>query len=273
MNAACIEVIEGDRPLLLAQPHVGIWLPEAVEARLTATGRARTDTDWHLDRLYADLLPGATIVRARFSRYLIDPNRPPDDRSLYPGRNTTGLCPLTDFDGRPLYLEGKEPDAAECSARLADYWKPYHEAIDRQLARLRRRFDHVLLYDCHSIRSRIPRLFEGRLPDLNLGTNDRRSAHPLLIETAQRVLAEAAGRGFTRVTDGRFKGGYTTRHYGRPAAGVSALQMELAQAAYMLEEPPWSWIEERAARLRPVLAGLLSALLELLEDRIIGEGT
>ncbi len=272
MHAARIEVIEGDRPLLLAQPHVGTWLPEAVEARLTATGRARSDTDWHVDRLYADLVPGATIVRARFSRYLIDPNRPPDDRSLYPGQNTTGLCPLTDFDGRPLYLDGKEPDAAECGSRLAAYWKPYHETIERQLARLRRRFDHVLLYDCHSIRSRIPHLFEGRLPDLNLGTNERRSAHPRLIETAERVLAETTERGFTRVTDGRFKGGYTTRHYGRPDAGVSVLQMELAQETYMLEEPPWSWLEERATRLRPVLARLLSALLEQLEGRAIGEG-
>jgi len=272
VDAARIEVIEGDRPLLLAQPHVGTWLPEAVEARLTATGRARTDTDWHVDRLYADLVPGATIVRARFSRYLIDPNRPPDDRSLYPGRNTTGLCPLTDFDGRPLYLAGREPDAAERGIRLDSYWRPYHEALDRQLARLRRRFGHVLLYDCHSIRSGIPRLFTGRLPDLNLGTDDRRSAHPLLIETAERVLAEAAERGFSRVTDGRFKGGYTTRHYGRPAAGISALQMELAQATYMREEPPWSWLEDRAERLRPVLSRLLSALLEVLEGRAIGEG-
>ncbi len=272
MRAACIEVIEGDRPLLLAQPHVGTWLPEAVEAGMTATGRDRTDTDWHVDRLYADLLPGATVVRARFSRYLIDPNRPPDDRSLYPGRHTTGLCPRTDFDGAPLYLPGREPDAAECRARLERYWRPYHEAIARELARLRRRFDHVLLYDCHSIRSRIPRLFAGRLPDLNLGTNDRRSAHPLLIETAERLLAEAEAEGFTRVTDGRFKGGYTTRHYGRPHTGVSALQMELAQSTYMQEAPPRSWCEERAARLRPVLARLLETLLGVLESRAIGEG-
>jgi len=271
VNPACIEVVEGDRPLLLAQPHVGTWLPPELEARLTATGRARTDTDWQLDRLYADLLAGATVVRARFSRYLIDVNRPPDDRCLYPGLETTGLCPTTDFDGRALYLPGREPDAAECRERLERYWRPYHAALEEQLARLRRRYDHVLLYDCHSIRSRIPRLFAGRLPDLNLGANDRRSAHPALIATAEGVLAEAEAAGYTWVTDGRFKGGYTTRHYGRPETGVSALQMELAQATYMREEPPWSWLEARAARLRPLLARLLAALLETLERRVIGD--
>ncbi len=270
MQPDLIEVVEGNRPLILAQPHVGLWLPREVEERLTETGRMRTDTDWHIDRLYAGLVPGATIVRARFSRYLIDPNRPPDDESLYPGRNTTGLCPLTDFDGRPLYLVGREPDAAECRQRLVRYWEPYHQALRAQIARLRRSFDHILLYDCHSIRSVIPRLFEGRLPALNLGTHDGRSAAPVLVRAAQSMLAEGERQGLDHVTDGRFKGGYTTRHYGRPGTSVSALQMELAQRTYMEECPPWQWREDRAVPLRHLLARLLEALLRILETGSLG---
>ncbi|MFP4002947.1 MAG: N-formylglutamate deformylase [Alphaproteobacteria bacterium] len=254
-----VDVHEGASPLILGIPHAGTEMPDAVRMRLNDNGLLLQDTDWHVDRLYEGLLPEATVVRARFHRYVIDANRDPSGASLYPGQNTTGLVPLTDFDGRPIWREGEEPGAEETAERLEAFHRPYHAALCEQIARVKERHGVAVLYDCHSIRSRIPFLFEGRLPDLNLGTNDGASCGPEFAEAAEAVCARADG--FTHVVNGRFKGGWTTRHYGRPEDGVHAIQMELAQSAYLeTEEAPFAYCEEKAGRLRPVLRELLRRL-------------
>jgi N-formylglutamate deformylase len=250
-------VTRGDGPVVLAQPHAGTFLPEAIRAGLNARGRLLADTDWHVDRLYADLLPGVTVVRATFHRYVIDANRPPDDASLYPGRNTTGLVPLTDFDGQPIW--DTPPDEAGIAVRRAAFHAPYHAALADELTRVRARHGAAILYDCHSIRARIPFLFEGILPDLNIGTADGAACDPRVTE-AVRARCGAA-RGYTHVVDGRFRGGWTTRHYGRPAEGIHAIQMELAQRTHLVAEaPPFAYDPARAARLRPILKAILHDL-------------
>jgi formiminoglutamase len=260
-----VEVVEGDGPVIFGLPHTGTWLPDDLRARLNDTGRALADTDWHIDELYAGLLPGATSVRATFHRYVIDANRGPDDASLYPGRNTTGLCPLTDFDGQPIWRPGAEPDAAGTAALTAAFHAPYHAALRAQIDRVRVLHGIAILYDCHSIRSQIPFLFEGTLPDFNIGTADGTSCAPML-EAA--VLAQVRGLdGHTYVANGRFRGGWTTRHYGRPEAGVHAIQMELAQSSHLAAEaPPWALDPARASRLRGHLADILAALADLAPD-------
>lgn len=255
-----VVVTRGDAPLILAMPHVGTALPDGVAAALDDNGRLLADTDWHVDRLYDGLAAGATIVRATFHRYVVDANRDPSGASLYPGRNTTGLVPVSDFDGRPIWREGMEPDAAAIAARRDAFHRPYHAALSAEIDRLRARHRTVVLFDCHSIRSRIPFLFEGTLPDFNLGTNDGRSCAPAL-EAALAARIEAAA-GYSAVVNGRFKGGWTTRQYGRPADGIHAVQMELAQATHLAAEaPPFAYDAARARQLRPHLAGLLADCL------------
>jgi formiminoglutamase len=254
-----VEVVEGAGPVILGLPHTGTWLPDAIRARLNERGRLLADTDWHVDRLYDGLLPGATTVRATFHRYVIDANRGPDDASLYPGRNTTGLVPLTDFDGRPIWDDA--PGAAEVSARIARFHARYHAALAAEVERVRFRHGVAILYDCHSIRSRIPFLFEGTLPDFNIGTNDGATCDPRVAETVRAICA-ATGR--TMALNGRFKGGWTTRHYGRPGAGVHAIQMELAQSTHLAAEaPPFAWDAARADALRQTLREILHALAAL----------
>lgn len=252
-------VTRGDGPVILGMPHTGTFLPDAIAARLNARGRVLADTDWHVDRLYDGLLPGATVVRASFHRYVIDANRGPRDESLYPGQNTTGLVPLTDFDGAPIW--DTPPDAADVADRLARFHAPYHAALAAEIARVRARHGVAILYDCHSIRSHIPFLFDGVLPDLNIGTAGGASCAPA-IEAAAQEVAAATGRPF--VVNGRFRGGWTTRHYGRPQDGVHAIQMELAQSTHLAAEaPPFAYDSARAERLRPVLADILRRLAAL----------
>jgi N-formylglutamate deformylase len=256
-----VEVHRGTLPIVLGLPHTGTWLPDDVATKLNGTGRALADTDWHIDRLYDGLLPGASTVRATFHRYVVDANRDPSGASLYPGRNTTGLCPLTDFDGHPIYREGQEPDAAEIARRRDAYHAPYHAALAAEVARVRAEHGTAILYDCHSIRSVIPFLFDGRLPDFNIGTNGGRTCAPEVEAAVSETCASSDG--YTSILNGRFKGGWTTRHYGRPETGVHAIQMEIAQIAYMEETPPWTWRDDRAARLRSTLRTILERLADL----------
>lgn len=250
-----VEVIPGDGPVVLGQPHGGTWLLPEVLARLNATGQTLSDTDWHIGRLYDGLLPGATVVRATFHRYLIDANRDPSGASLYPGQNTTGLVPATDFDGNPIWTE--EPSADEIEARRRDYHARYHAALAAELDRVKARHGFAILWDCHSIRSEIPFLFDGTLPALNIGTNGGLTCHPIL----ERRTAEACRQSpFATVLNGRFKGGWTTRHYGRPSEGVHAIQMELAQSTYMHEAPPWTYSTAKAERLQRHLTDILETL-------------
>ena len=225
----------GDTPLLISVPHAGTRLMEGQPERLAVD--TLVDTDWHVHQLYAASAEaaGASMLRALYSRWVVDLNRPPDDAPLYTGAST-GLVPTETFDGRPLYAEHRAPDDTEIRARIDGYWRPWHDRLEAVLGDLVQRHGHAVLLDAHSIRSRVPRLFEGRLPDLNLGTNDGRSCDPDLAGTVREIL-DADAR-FTSVQDGRFKGGYITRHYGRPDQGVHALQLEIAQACYMAEDHP-----------------------------------
>ena len=257
-----VEVIRGDGPVVLGMPHTGTYVPPHVWGCMNETGRSLADTDWNIDRLYTGVLPGATIVRATFHRYVIDANRDPSGASLYPGQNTTGLVPLTDFDGHDIW--DQPPDAAEIEARREAWHAPYHAAVADELARVRYLHGTAVLYDCHSIRSEIPFLFEGRLPDFNIGTNGGTSCAPEITSLAEEVCGDA--QGYTTVTDGRFRGGWTTRHYGRPSDGWHAIQMELAQSTYMREEPPWTYLEQSAAKLRRPLADLLARMDALARD-------
>ncbi len=254
-----IEVTRGNRPLVLGLPHTGTDIPADCLARLNDTGRAIADTDWHIDRLYAGLVDNVTSVRTPIHRYVIDVNRDPSGESLYPGQNTTGLCPLTDFDGLPIYLEGQEPDAAEIERRRETYHAPYHAALAAELDRVRALHGFAVLYDCHSIRSHIPYLFEGTLPDFNIGTNSGTTCAPEMAAATLNICQTSEG--YTAILNGRFKGGWTTRHYGQPAKGLHAIQMELAQSTYLASEtPPWTFDDARAARLRAPLKTILETL-------------
>lgn len=253
------EVQTGDSPLLLAQPHGGTEVPNSIYARLNQHGHALADTDWHITRLYADLIDDVTTVSTPIHRYVIDANRDPADQSLYPGQNTTSLCPTTTFDGTPIYRDGEEPSADEIAERQKNYHQPYHDALREQLERLHQRHGYVILYDCHSIRSNIPYLFDGKLPDFNIGSNSGQSCDPKFeaLVSAECELAD----GYTSVVNGRFKGGWTTRHYADPEKGFNSIQMELAQSTYMLETDPWTYDEYKAEQLRTILHRILAKLI------------
>ncbi len=250
-------MIHPDVRLLVSVPHAGTMVPADIEA----TGPAWSDlpdTDWHVDRL-AHLASGQStdIVIADHSRYVVDLNRPADDQPLYPGAGT-GLVPTETFAGEPLYGPGNEPNEAERERRRGRYWQPYHDRLQVALDDIRRQHGFALLLDLHSIASRVPRLFQGRLPDLNLGTFDGRSCDPGLEQAVTQLLTEQ--NDFSWVVNGRFKGGYITRHYGKPSEGVHALQLEIAQACYMDESDPTTWSAERAAPLVAFLKRLVACL-------------
>ena len=250
----------GHTPLLLSLPHVGTRIPPELQPRFAARAAALEDTDWHLEALYGfakDL--GASILVPQHSRYVIDLNRPPENAPMYPGANNTELCPTRFFTGDALYLPGQAPAEAEVQQRLATYWQPYHDALAAELARLKAQHGHALLWDGHSIRSQLPWLFEGHLPDLNLGTASGSSCSPGLRAALMQVLAGQTT--FSHVTDGRFKGGYITRRYGRPAEGVQAVQLEMCWSTYMAEDPPWQLAPDRVAGVTPLLRALLQAML------------
>ena len=268
-----LAVHHGDAPLIVSFPHTGTEIPEKIEENLVSPWLARKDTDYWVDVLYdfAHVL-GATTLRTALSRTVIDVNRDPSGNSLYPGQTTTGLCPMETFDGEPLYKSGSEPGPAEVLRRRTEYFDPYHAALAAELERKRARFGCVVLYDAHSIRSRVPRLFEGVLPQFNIGTNNGVTCDPALA-TAIEKICDASG--FTRVSNGRFRGGYITRHSGNPAGGVHAVQMELAMSGYLHEPPgllnknnwPAQLDDALAARLRVALRDILDACIAFAEQR------
>jgi formiminoglutamase len=259
-----IPVVEkGGSPLLLAQPHGGTEIPQSIMARLNQHGQARADTDWHISRLYTGLAANATIVSTPVHRYVIDANRDPADQSLYPGQNTTSLCPTTTFDGDEIYYSGQAPSSDEINERQRLYHQPYHDTLREQLERIHQLHGYAILYDCHSIRSLVPYLFDGKLPDFNIGTNSGSSCAQV-IESVVEDICAAAGD-YSWVSNSRFKGGWTTRHYGEPGRGYHAIQMELAQCNYMLEQHPWSYAEDKAGKLRVILAEILLTLSTVLD--------
>lgn len=252
---------QGSIPLLVSMPHIGTQIPAHLQAAYTARALQVEDTDWHLAQLY-DFLPalGASVLQPRLSRYVIDLNRPPDDAPMYPGASNTELCPTRFFTGDALYLPGCAPDAGARAQRRSDYWQPYHDALAAELQRLVQLHGYALLWDAHSIRSAIPWLFEGTLPALNIGTASGDSAHPAIAHAVMAVCGEA-GR-FSHVLNGRFKGGYITRHYGRPDQHVHAVQLEMCQNLYMQEAAPFAYDAALAAQVQPTLRAMLQAALD-----------
>jgi len=261
MEQDVFALTRGTAPLLVSIPHAGTLIPHALERRLTPAALQRADVDWHLPRLYEFVhAMGATVIAANYARHVIDLNRPPQDESLYPGQDVTGLLPMDTFRKEPLYLPGETPDAAERDERRERFWRPYHEALRAELERLRARHGQVVLWDAHSICSELPRFFEGKLPDLNLGTADGRACAPA-VQAAAEAPMKAQG-GYTHVSNGRFKGGWITRHYGAPGSGVHALQLELCQCTYMDEIAPFAYRTDLAARVQPLLRQMVAAAVE-----------
>ncbi len=248
----------GRLPMLVSMPHAGTDIPDEVVQSLAPCAAARADTDWHLPELYGFLEEmGISTISARWSRYLIDLNRPPENTNLYPGLDTTGLCPLDTFGRERLYKEGMEPDQQEVQRRLDRYWRPYHEQLRAELDRLKAAHGRVVLWEAHSIASIVPRFFEGKLPDLNFGTAEGKSCDPGL---EQAILGVAcAQERYTIALNGRFKGGHITRHYGQPASGVHAIQLEKCQCLYMNEAPPFDYRPDVAGQLQPLLRDMVGA--------------
>jgi len=254
------DLVRGDTPLVIDIPHAGTHMPPALAARLTPAAHTVPDTDWHVEKLFAFARDaGVTLVVATHSRYVVDLNRNPSGAALYPDADNTEVCPTRTFGNEALYAGSDAPDAAEVAARRALYFAPYHALLAAEIQRVRARHGYAILLDGHSIRSEVPRFFAGRLPDFNLGTADGASCAPAVQSAVEVVLAGAEA--FTSVVNGRFKGGYVTRHYGQPSRGVHALQLEIAQACYMDEAPPYPWDGARAAPLVAVLERLVAALL------------
>jgi N-formylglutamate deformylase len=253
------ELRPGKGPLLISAPHVGTSLPDEIAARLTVPGHALVDTDWHADRLYPFATSlGASVLRARQSRYVVDLNRDPSGATLYPGARTTGLCATETFEGDALYEPGTEPGVQEIAARRERYFDPYHAALREELARLRAEHGFALLLDAHSIWSPLPLLFEGELPQVNVGTNSGASCDRRLVDAILGIVKPSQ---YSVVVDGRFKGGYITRHYGDPADRVHAIQIEINQTTYLADGSRSLWDDAKAARLSHVLRTACEALL------------
>ena len=251
----------GRVPLLISLPHDGSFIPADIAARMPPAARRSPDTDWHVARLYEPLAEalGASVLKPAASRYVVDLNRPADGHALYPGQRETGLVPLIGFDGEPLYRDGGAPDAAEVQRRINEYWQPYHDALAQELARLRAEHGRVVLWEGHSIRSRVPMLFEGRLPDFNLGTANGASCDAALqMRLADGLQAQSR---FSVAINGRFKGGYITRHYGRPDAGVQAVQLELVQLNCM-DEASFAYDASKASQVQALIESLLRTCLD-----------
>lgn len=247
---------QGHAPLLVSLPHVGTELPAGLAERLVPRALQLEDTDWHLETLYqfAHEL-GASVLVPRYSRYAIDLNRPPHNEPMYPGANNTALCPTTFFSGDSLYLPGQEPDNQEVQDRVHHLWAPYHEALQSELRRLQSIHGQVVLFDAHSICESLPWLFEGRLPQLNLGTVSGGSCSPVLKERLTDVLEHQCV--YSQVVDGRFKGGFITRNYGRPETHVHAVQLEMGWSCYLHDDAPWRLDGARVSQIQPLLKRLL----------------
>lgn len=253
----------GHAPLLISMPHVGTTIPAEIAKDMEDVALIKADTDWHLQLLYnmTEQL-GASVISAEYSRYVIDLNRPKENSNLYPGQDTTGLCPVDTFAKQPLYKSGRIPDPGAIALRIEKYWQPYHTQLKIELDRIKQQHGIALLWDAHSIASMVPRFFSGKLPDFNFGTADQKSCDLDLQHTLKECMQRTHhARGYSHVFNGRFKGGYITRNYGRPADQIHAIQLEMSQCIYMDEAAPFSYRPELAAGIQPLLTELLTSCL------------
>ncbi|NOT40681.1 MAG: N-formylglutamate deformylase [Alphaproteobacteria bacterium] len=260
-NPPTFHLTRGEAPLIVSFPHSGTYVPPEIAARLTPVALDLPDTDWLVPKLYPFLhAMGASIIEATHSRYVVDLNRPPDDKELYAGQKKTGLVPMDTFKGLALYRDGETPTGEEIAARRK-YWQPYHDALAQELSRLKAIHGAIILWDAHSIASELPTLFEGRLPDLNLGTFDNKACDKDIAET---TFAAAQTTGFNAVLNARFKGGHITRHYGDRKKGINAIQLEMAQAIYMDEGPPFTYRPDKAAKVTTAIRTMIAAAMDAL---------
>lgn len=250
----------GQAPLLISIPHMGLEVPDYLREQMTPAGLQLADTDWHLDQLYDFVREmGASFLMARYSRYVVDLNRPPDDQTLYPGQTKTGLFPQLTFRGEPIYQTTHEPDEQEQQKRMAMYWQPYHDKLAEEIKRLRQSHQNVLVWEAHSIASVLPRLFPGKLPDLNIGTNGGLSAASSLLEGIEMSLVDC---NYTWIANGRFKGGYNTREFGDPSQGVHTVQLEMCQSTYMNEDFPFDYRPDLANPVKQVVHGMVQSAFD-----------
>ena len=258
---AIYEFVEGTAPLVVSMPHNGTEIPPEIAARMTEHARRLPDTDWHVARLYEFASEmSASVLKPIHSRYVVDLNRAPDGQALYQNASNTELCPRTCFDESPIYGDGQAPEEAEIADRVAVYWQPYHTKIQDVLQQMLREHGIALLYDAHSIRSHVPRFFEGQLPDFNIGTAEGTSCAQGLEQRAADILGQA--QNYTLSVNGRFKGGHITRAYGQPGKNIHAIQLELSQSTYMQEDHPFAYRDDLAERLQPILRQLIEGLID-----------
>jgi N-formylglutamate deformylase len=254
--------LSNDSPLIISIPHMGIEVPTYLEQALTPVGKQLADTDWHLDRLYdfsGEL--NASVLMAKYSRYVVDLNRPANDESLYPGQTTTGLFPQLTFRGEKIF-ESEAPNDEERQQRLENFWQPYHDKLKLEIIRLKNKHGKVLVWEAHSIASVLPRLFDGQLPDLNIGTNSGLTADPRLIDAIEKSIK---GCPYKCVVNDRFKGGYITRSFGNPSQGIHVVQLEMCQSTYMNESYPFEYRPDLANQVKPHLRNMIQSALDALK--------
>ncbi len=253
------QYIAGNSPVLISMPHNGVLIPPEIQSKMTDSALQVVDTDWHLDKLYSFARElECNMIIPYYSRYVVDLNRPEDNQSLYPGADTTGLCPLTQFNQEAIYKKGCEPDAEEIERRIELFWRPYHSQLSNALNQIKAQFGYAFLFEAHSIKSVVPRFFEGTLKDFNFGNFAEKSSS----EVVTNFIKQWQPEGYSKVVNGRFKGGYITRHYGSPSEGIDSLQLELSQATYM-NEVELHYNEEKAKQVIPVLKDLIKCLQNL----------
>lgn len=263
MSTPVYSLHQGTIPLLISMPHVGTEIPADILEQMEPVATHLDDTDWHLPRLYDFAIAmGASVLIPTYSRYVIDLNRPSDNANLYPGQDTTSLCPIDTFHKKTLYAEGKTPSEEEIQRRVDTYWHPYHDALQAEIARLKLAHGGVCLWEAHSILSTVPRFFEGKLPDFNFGTLNGQTCAAGWGESLLSIVQQQDT--YTGVLNGRFKGGYITRAYGNPAENIHSIQLELSQATYMEEVRPYSYTTTKAEPTQVILKALLNQCLSLL---------
>ena len=253
----------GNSPLIISMPHVGTTLPTEIANKLTPVAKQLPDVDWHLPILY-DIAKDfdITVISAEYARYVIDLNRSPENTSLYPGQDVTGLCPIDTFSKQAIYLDGEQPDENEIQNRIKQYWQPYHKKLASELQRIHAIHGVAILWDAHSIASHVPRFFSGKLPDFNFGTADSSSCDITLQEALASVMNNSIhAKNYSHVINGRFKGGYITRHYGKPNINMHSVQLEMSQCIYMEENPPYKYDADLAQKVKPILSNLFEICL------------